>query len=104
MWWGHVVGWGCGGLCHVVGWRGGSLALWRKGGRHGLLALVDHMALVMLRITHHVGETEGIVVAVSQLLQVVHGHSCLDRFLVLLRLGHSKVCEMWIDGTYITGK
>lgn len=104
VWRSHVVGWGCGGLCHVVGWGGGGLALWREGGRHGLLTLVDHVALVVLRITHHVGEAEGIVVTVSQLLQVVHGHSRLDRFLIWLRLSHSEVCEMWVDGTYTTSE
>lgn len=90
MWW-----------CHVVG-GGGGLTLRGEGGRHGLLALVHHVALVVRVALHH-AEVEGVVVPHSNLLQVVHGCSSLDGLLIGRRLCHAQLWEVSIETSQAAG-
>lgn len=82
---------------HVVGGRGG-LALGREGGRNGLLALVHHMALVVGVALHHT-IVEWVIVPHSNLLQVVHRCSSLDRLLIGRRLCNSQLREVRVKAS-----
>lgn len=87
-------------------WRRRGLALWREGCRHRLLALVNHVALMMALVLvrpHHVRVAEGVVVVVPDLLKVAHGHCGLDALVVGGRLRHCQFAEVRIHAGHPGG-
>lgn len=82
----------------------GGLALGGEGGRHGLLALVHHVALVVPGVALHHSEAEGVVVPHSNLLQVVHGGCSLDRLFVRGRLGNPQLRKVRVEASQTTGE